>query len=110
MRTGECLALLEHRLVVYPPQPILVMVDPESHHPADRVEEGRHKPTCVPWHRLSQYCSHLHPVAAIWRRMHNEIAAHRLLGAIKVVLSTVDAGLAHLPPEPALEGAATASP
>ena len=110
MRTEDGRAVHEHRLVVSPPQPILVMVDPASRHPAERVEEGRHKPPRVPWHRLSQSCSHLPPVAAIWRRMHTESAAHRLWGAIQVVLRTLEAGLARLPPEPALEWAATASP
>lgn len=106
MRKVDFIAFLEQLLVVYPTQPILVIVDNFSSHTAHLVEEWLQEHPRLQLHRLPKYCSHLNPVESIWLRMKNEIAANRLFGSIQIVLSTVDAFFARMTPEQALEWAA----
>jgi transposase len=108
MRKEDFIAFLEHLLVVYPTHPILVIVDNYSSHTAHMVEEWLKEHPRLHMHRLPKYCSHLNPVESIWLRMKNEIAANRLFGSIKMVLSTVDAFFTRMTPEQALEWAAAA--
>ena len=108
LRKEDFIAFLEHLLVVYPTQTILVMVDHDSSHTAHLVEEWLQEHPRLQLHLLPKYCSHLNPVESIWLRMKNEIAANRLCGSIKIVLRTVDAFFAHMTPKQALEWAAAA--
>jgi transposase len=108
MRKEDFIAFLEHLLVVYPTQTILVIGDNYSSHTAHLVEAWLQRHPRVQLHLLPTYCSHLNPVESIWLRMKNEIAANRLFGSIKVVLRTVDAFFAHMTPEQALVWAAAA--
>jgi transposase len=108
MRKEDFIAFLEHLLVVYPTQTILVIVDNYSSHTAHLVEEWLQEHPRLHLHLLPKYCSHLNPVESIWLRMKNKIAANRLFGSIQIVLRTVDAFFARMTPEQALEWAAAA--
>jgi transposase len=108
MRKEDFIAFLEQLLLVYPTQTILLIVDNYSSHTARMVEAWLKEHPRLQLHLLPKYCSHLNPVEPLWLRMKNEIAANRLFGSIKTLLSTVDLFFARMTPEQALKWAAAA--
>lgn len=108
LRKEDFIAFLEHLLVVYPTQTILMLVDNYSSHTAHLVEAWLQDHPRLQLHLLPKYCSHLNPVESIGLRMKNEIAANRLFGSIKIVLRTVEVFFARMTPEQALVWAAAA--
>jgi transposase len=55
---------------------------------------------------LPTYGSHLNPVARIWLRLKNTLAANRLYGSMKLFLETIEAFLMQMTPAQALTWAA----
>jgi transposase len=102
MQKEDFLAFLEHLLVVYPTQPIILIVDNYSSHTAHVVAEWRTAHPRLQLHFLPKYCSHLNPVESIWRQMKGQIAANRLYGSIQWVLQAVDTFFARMTPAQAL--------
>lgn len=57
-------------------------------------------------HFLPKYCSHLNPVEPIWLQLKGHLAANRLYGSIRLLLTTVEQFFAAMTPEQALTWAA----
>jgi transposase len=106
MKTADFIAFLEHLLTVYPTQVILLIVDNYSSHTAKEVADWLAEHPRLQLHFLPKYCSHLNPVEPIWLQMKNQIAANRLYGSIKHLLSAVHTFFAKITPEQALTWAA----
>lgn len=106
MRKEDFLAFLEHLLVVYPTQTIVLIVDNYSSHKAGIVKDWVAVQTRLQVLYLPTYCSQLNPVEHIWLRMKGKIAANRLYGSMQLLLNTVAEFFAAMSPEQALEWAA----
>lgn len=102
MQTEDFIAFLEHLLIVYPTQPIILIVDNYSSHTAYAVADWLTTHPRVQLHFLPKYCSHLNPVEPIWLQMKGQLAANRLYGSIKLVLQAVDTFFARMTPAQAL--------
>jgi len=102
MRTDDFLAFLEHLLVVYPQESILMMVDNFSRHTAHAVGHWLTAHPRVQLYYLPKDCSHLNPVERIWLRLKNTLAANRLYGSMRLLLDTVEAFFTAMTPEQAL--------
>ena len=102
MRAPDFLAFLEHLLVVYPSQPIILIVDNYSSHTAGEVRQWLAARPRLHLHFLPKYCSHLNPVEPIWLQLKGRLAANRLYGSITLLVQTVDAFFAAMTPEQAL--------
>jgi len=107
IRKEDFVAFLDHLLVVYPSQPIILIVDNYSSHTAHLVREWLEAHPRLQLHYLPKYCSHLNPVENIWLRLKNHVSANRLYGSMKVLLETVEAFFHVMTPEKALTWAAT---
>jgi len=103
LQKEDFLAFLEHLLVVYPTETILLIVDNYSSHTAGVVKEWVVDHPRLQLFYLPTYCSHLNPVEPIWLQMKNKIAADRLYGSMKLLLGAVDDFFAHMSREQALE-------
>jgi transposase len=106
LKTADFLAFLDHLLVVYPRDPILLIVDNYSSHTAHLVAQWLTAHPRVRLFYLPTYCSHLNPVEAIWLRLKDKVAADRLYASMPLLLQTVDRFFAEMTPEQALEWAA----
>ena len=106
VRKEDFIAFLEHLLVVYPHQPIILIVDNYSSHTAHLVREWLESHPRLQLYYLPKYCSHLNPVEDIWLRLKNHVAANRLYGSMKVLLETVGAFFSDMTPDQALTWAA----
>jgi transposase len=108
MYKEDFIAFLEHLLSVYSSSTIILIVDNYSSHTATAVREW----LALPEHErlqlqfLPKYCSHLNPVERIWLRLKDKVAANRLHGSIKHVLTTVDTFFAEMTADQALTWAA----
>lgn len=102
IRKEDFVAFLDHLLVVYPNQPIILIVDNYSSHTAHLVREWLETHPRLQLYYLPKYCSHLNPVEDIWLRLKNHVSANRLYGSMKVLLETVDAFFHDMTPEKAL--------
>jgi transposase len=105
MRKEDFIAFLEHLLVVYPTQVILLIVDNYSSHTAHDVTAWLADHPRLQLHFLPKYCSHLNPVESIWLRMKNHLAGNRLYGSIKVLLDTIGIFFTRMTPDLALRWA-----
>jgi transposase len=105
MRKEDFIAFLEHLLVVYPSQTILLIVDNYSSHTAFELTSWLEHHPRLQLHFLPKYCSHLNPVESIWLRMKNYLAGNRLYGSIRILLDTLDSFLDTMTPEIALRWA-----
>ncbi len=106
LQKEDFLVFLEHLLVVYPTETVLLIVDNYSSHTAGVVKEWVVDHPRLRLFYLPTYCSHLNPVEQIWLRMKNQIAADRLYGSMKLLLGAVDDFFDQMSPEQALEWAA----
>jgi transposase len=106
MKASDFLAFLEHLLTVYATQPIILIVDTYSSHTAKEVVQWLADHPRLQVHFLPKYCSHLNPVEPIWLQMKNQIAANRLYGSIKHLLTAAHTFFATMTPEQALTWAA----
>lgn len=106
MRKEDFLAFLEHLLVVYPYQPIILIVDNYSSHTAHVVCAWLEQHPRLQLYYLPTYCSHLNPVEGIWLQLKNQIAANRLYGSMNLLLETVDTFFNDMTPDEALTWAA----
>jgi len=106
MRKEDFIAFLEHLLVVYPTEVIVLIVDNYSSHTAGVVKDWVAEHPRLHLAYLPKYCSHLNPVEPIWLRMKNQIAANRLYGSIQSLLDAVAKFFTTMSPEQALEWAA----
>lgn len=106
MKAPDFLAFLEHLLTVYPTQTILLIVDNYSSHTAKAVRQWLAEHPRLQLHFLPKYCSHLTPVEPIWLQLKNRIAANRLYGSIKPLVTAVHTFFAEMTPEQALTWAA----
>lgn len=102
VRKEDFVAFLDHLLVVYPSQPIILIVDNYSSHTAHLVREWLEAHPRLQLYYLPKYCSHLNPVEDIWLRLKNQVSANRLYGSMKVLLETVEAFFHDMTPEKAL--------
>jgi transposase len=102
IRKEDFVAFLDHLLVVYPNQPIILIVDNYSSHTAHLVREWLETHPRLQLYYLPKYCSHLNPVEDIWLRLKNQVSANRLYGSMKVLLETVEAFFHDMTPEKAL--------
>jgi transposase len=102
IRKEDFVAFLDHLLVVYPNQPIILIVDNYSSHTAHLVREWLETHPRLQLYYLPKYCSHLNPVEDIWLRLKNHVSANRLYGSMQVLLETVEAFFHDMTPEKAL--------
>jgi hypothetical protein len=84
MRTADCLAFLDCLLVTSPHGPIRLIVDHFSRHTAHAVGAWGAAHPRLPLYDVPKECSHLTPVARIWLRRKNTLAADRRYGSMKV--------------------------
>jgi transposase len=106
LRQEDSLAFLEHLLVVYPTQPIVLSVDNDSSHTAGDVRGWVAPHPRLQRHLLPKYCSHLNPVGRIWLQLKGHLAGNRLYGSIRILLTTVDRFFVAMTPAQALTWAA----
>jgi len=106
MRKEDFVAFLEHLLVVYPNDPIILFVDNYSSHTAHLVRDWLDSQRRLQMYYLPKYCSHLNPVEGIWLRLKGQIAANRLYGSIQALLEAVGVFFGEMSPERALTWAA----
>jgi transposase len=106
MRKEDFIAFLDHLLVVYPTEVIILIVDNYSSHTAGVVTAWLKEHPRLRLFYLPKYCSHLNPVEQIWLRMKNKIAANRLYGSMQLLLDAVTEFFKEMSPEQALEWAA----
>lgn len=105
MRKEDFIAFLEHLLVVYPTQTIVLIVDNYSSHTAGLVKEWVAAQSRLQLLYLPTYCSHLNPVEHIWLQMKNTVAANRLYGSMQLLLDAVATFFDDMSAEQALEWA-----
>ena len=107
MKKEDFIAFLEHLLTVYTTGMIILIVDNYSSHTAGDVMEwlGKKEHARLQMHLLPKYCSHLNPVEPIWLRLKGQVAANRLYGSMRHLLTTVDQFFAAMTPEQALQWA-----
>ena len=106
MRKEDFVAFLEHLLVVYPTNPLIVIVDNYSSHTAGVVKSWLMDHPRLQLFYLPTHCSHLNPVEQIWLRLKGQIAANRLYGSMPHLLDTVACFFADMTPQRALTWAA----
>lgn len=106
MHKEDFIVFLEHLLVVYPTEAIVLIVDNYSSHTAGVVKEWLAEHPRMHLLYLPKYCSHLNPVEALWLRMKGEIAANRLYASMQLLLDAVAEFFAKMSPQQALEWAA----
>ncbi len=106
MKKEDFVFFLEHLLVVYPTEVIVLIVDNYSSHTAGAVAEWLEAHSRLKLLYLPKYCSHLNPVEQIWLRMKNKIAANRLYGSMQMLLDSVNEFFKEMTPDQALEWAA----
>lgn len=106
IRKEDFVAFLDHLLVVYPSQPIILIVDNYSSHTAHLVREWLETHPRLQLYYLPKYSSHLNLVEDIWVRLKNHVSANRLYGSMKVLLETVETFFHDMTPEKALTWAA----
>ena len=106
MRTEDFLTFLERLLTVYPAHPSILIVDNYSSHTAKEVRDWLAEHPRLQLHFLPTHCSHLNPVERIWLQLKGDLAANRLYGSIKLLLTAVDRFFAAMTPEQALAWAA----
>jgi len=102
MKKEDFIAFLEHLLLAYPTGPILLIVDNYSSHTAHAVQDWLATRPRLQLFYLPTYCSHLNPIERIWRQLKGAIAANRLYASMDLLLKTVDAFFADMPPKQAL--------
>lgn len=90
MRKEDFIAFLEHLLVVYPQNWIIVIVDNYSSHTARAVADWLEHHPRLRLYYLPTHCSHLNPVERIWLRLKGQVAANRLYGSIQLLLESVE--------------------
>lgn len=105
----DFIAFLEHLLLVFPQQPIILVVDNYSNHTAKLVKTWLAQHPRLQLYYLPKYCSHLNPVEFIWLRMKNAIAANRLHGSLQLLLDSVHAFFSAMSPALALQWTACKS-
>lgn len=98
----DFIAFLEHLLIGYPTDPIILIVDNFSSHTAHAVVEWLAEHPRLQLHYLPKYCSHLNPVEQIWLRLKGEAAANRLHGSMALLLDAVKSFFVSMTPEKAL--------
>lgn len=103
MHKEDFIAFLEHLLVVYPTQVIMLIVDNYSSHTAGDVKAWVAEHPRLHLLYLPKYCSHLNPVEQIWLRMKNKIASDRLYASMQLLLDAVAKFFSEMSPERALE-------
>ncbi len=101
-RTEDFLAFLEPRLTGYPDGPGLVIVDNFRSHTAHAVQDWLAIHPRLHLLYLPTSCSQLNPVEAIWLRLKDSIAAHRLYASMPFRLDTVALFFRLMSPELAL--------
>jgi transposase len=106
MKKEDFIVFLEHLLLVYPTETIVLIVDNYSSHRAGVVAEWLEAHPRLHLLYLPKYCSHLNPVEQLWLRMKNKIAANRLYGSMQLLLDEVAKFFAEMTPHQALEWAA----
>jgi transposase len=107
MRAEDFIAFLEHLLVKYPSQPIILVVDNYTSHTAHIVADWLAEHTRLRLLYLPKYCSHLNPVEPIWLQLKNKISANRLYASMAILLDTVHEFFNKMTPEQALTWAAS---
>jgi len=107
LRKEDFIAFLEHLLTVYRTGPIILIVDNYSSHTAGMVGKWLAEPEHerLQMHRLPTHCSHLNPVEPIWLQLKAKVAANRLYGSMRQLLSTMDLFFEEMTPEQALQWA-----
>jgi transposase len=107
MRKEDFIAFLEHLLMVYRTGTIILIVDNYSSHTAGAVRAWLALPEHerLQLHRLPTHCSHLNPVEPIWLQLKAKVAANRLYGSMRQLLSTMDLFFEEMTPEQALQWA-----
>ena len=106
LKKEDFVAFLEHLLLVYPSEAIVLIIDNYSSHTAGVVAEWVQEHSRLHLLYLPKYCSHLNPVEQLWLRIKNKIAADRLYGSMQLLLDAVAKFFAEMSPEQALEWAA----
>jgi len=102
MRKEDFIAFLEHLLVVFPSELIILIVDNYSSHTAHLVRDWLKEHPRLQMYYLPKYCSHLNPVEQIWLRLKGNIAANRLYGSIQLLMQAVEQFFAEMTPATAL--------
>lgn len=106
MHKEDFIAFLEHLLIVYPTQTIVLIVDNYSSHTAGAVTEWLIEHQRLRLLYLPTYCSHLNPVEQIWLQLKGQIAADRLYVSMQVLLDAASKFFTEMSPEKALAWAA----
>ncbi len=107
MKKEDFLACLAHLLTVYTAGTILLIVDNYSSHTAGAVREwlAEAEHSRLQLHSLPKHCSHLNPIEPIWLHLKDKVAANRLHGSMRHLLTTVDEFFDAMTPEQALQWA-----
>ncbi len=106
-RALECLACLEHRVQASPDHPLRLVLDNASIQKAHAVETWLGEHARVQLLYLPADSGHRHnPVAKVWWRLKDQIAANRLHGSIDALVVAVHAFFATFTPADALRLAA----
>jgi transposase len=107
MKKEDFIAFLEHLLTVYTSGTIILIVDNYSSHTAGDVSTwlAKEEHERLQMHLLPKHCSHLNPVEPLWLRLKDKVAANRLHGSMKCLLTTVDEFFEAMSPEQALQWA-----
>jgi transposase len=105
IRKEDFIAFLEHLLVVYPTQSIVLIVDSYSSHTAGVVKEWLAEHQRLRMLYLPTHCSQLNPVEQIWLQMKGKIAADRLHASMQGLLDTVTQFFNDMSPQQALKWA-----
>jgi transposase len=102
MHKEDFIAFLEHLLIVYTTQTIILVVDNYSSHTAKAVAAWLAEHPRIQLHYLPKYCSHLNPVENIWLRLKGQTAADRLFGSLSCLLEAVTRFFDRMTPSMAL--------
>lgn len=106
-RAVDYLAFLEQLLLVYPSQPILLIVDNASIHTAKVVGAWLLAHPRLDLLYLPTYSGHVqNPVEKVWWRLKDQVAANRLHGSIDELVAAVHSFFASFTPEAARKLAA----
>lgn len=89
IRKEDFIAFLEHLLVVYPTQSVVLVVDNYSSHTAGLVKAWLAEHERLRLLYLPKHCSHLNPVEPIWLQLKNTVAANRLYGSMQHLLDSI---------------------
>lgn len=106
-RAVEFITFLEQLLVVFPSQPILLIVDNASIHTAKVVGAWLLEHPRLDLLYLPTYSGHAqNPVEKVWWRLKDQVAANRLHGSIDDLVTAIHAFFASFTPEAARQLAA----